>query len=357
MHPTRPPPKGRGATGNPPCRYDSSVHVAEDDGWGVEEESPPALQTTVHPDSSRSVIAWNQSPDIPFDRSVNPYRGCEHGCIYCYARPTHAYLGLSPGIDFESRLFVKPDAARLLAEELRQPGYRCRPLALGTNTDPYQPVERTWQVTRQILEVLADCQHPVTITTKGALVERDIDLLSAMAERNLAEVLVSLGSLDRKLARHLEPRAASPERRLLTLQRLAAAGIPAGVLVAPVIPALNDHEVEAVLGACAAVGATMAGYVLLRLPHEVEGLFEDWLELHAPLKAKRVMGLVRECHGGRAHDPQFGRRMTGTGQYAALIGKRFEVSCRRLGLNRPRAGLDTTRFRPPDDGSGQLPLF
>jgi DNA repair photolyase len=353
---TRTPSKGRGAASNPACRFDTTVCQPEDDGWNEADAQTPALKTTVQRDQARTVIARNQSPDVPFDRSINPYRGCEHGCVYCYARPTHAYLGLSPGLDFESRLFVKPEAASLLVQELRQPGYPCQPIALGTNTDPYQPVERTWQVTRRILEVLAACGHPVTITTKSSLVERDQDLLSAMAVQNLAEVFVSLSTLDRGLARRLEPRAASPERRLLTLQRLAAAGIPAGVLVAPVIPGLNDHELEAVLGACAAARASVAGYVLLRLPLEVEALFEEWLGHHAPLKAKRILALVRECHGGNAHDSRFGRRMTGTGQYAELIRKRFELSCRRLGLNRARTPLDTTRFRPPPDGA-QLPLL
>jgi DNA repair photolyase len=357
MGDSKPPHKGRGASSNPACRYDRWVHSAEDDGWGVEDGEAPVLATRVSVDRSRTVIARNRSPDIPFDRSVNPYRGCEHGCIYCYARPSHAHLGLSPGLDFETRLFAKPDAARLLAEEIRKPGYQCQPLALGTNTDPYQPIERTWSLTRQILQVLARCRHPVTIATKSARVERDIDLLSGMAERNLAEVFISVNSLDRRLARSLEPRAASPERRVQILERLAAAGIPCGVLVAPVIPALNDHELEAVLAACASAGATMAGYVLLRLPLEVEGLFEQWLEQHAPLKAKRVMALVRDCHGGKAYDARFGRRMTGTGQYAGLIGKRFELCCKRLGLNRPRTRLETRLFQPPDGGSPQLALF
>jgi DNA repair photolyase len=349
--------RGRGAISNRDGRYESRTHEAVDDGWGPADLEPPALRTCVTVDAARSIITRNQSPDVPFEQSINPYRGCEHGCIYCFARPTHAYLGLSPGLDFESRLFAKPDAARLLEAELRRPGYRCRVIAMGTNTDPYQPIERERRITRQILEVLRAFRHPVAIVTKSALIERDIDVLAPMAEQGLAEVCISVTTLDRTLARRLEPRAAAPERRLATLRALSTAGIPTSVMVAPVIPALNDSEIEAILGACAEAGVQGADYVLLRLPREVKGLFEEWLECHEPHKARRVMSLVREARGGKEYDARFGERMRGDGAYADMIARRFRLACRRLGLDRPRCDLATSRFRVPPTAGDQLSLF
>jgi len=355
-----PPRKGRGASFNPKVRFESSRLDPFDDGWGslaqaLTEAPPPP--TEVLPDASRSVIARNTSPDIPFDRSINPYRGCEHGCIYCYARPSHAYLGLSPGLDFETKLIAKLDAAPLLERELARPGYQCQPIALGTNTDPYQPQERRLKITRGILEVLAQCRHPVTIVTKSAAVLRDLDLLAPMAADGLARVALSVTTLEPALTRTLEPRAAAPRRRLEALSALSAAGVPSSVMVAPVIPALNDHEIEAVLEAAAAAGATQAGYVLLRLPHEVKELFTAWLEDHAPLRAQRVLALVRQCRGGRLNDPTFGRRMRGAGAYAELIAGRFALATRRLGLNRTRTALRTDLFEPPANSRRQLRLL
>ncbi|MEW6613151.1 MAG: PA0069 family radical SAM protein [Pseudomonadota bacterium] len=357
MKPADRKPKGRGAGSNPDGRYESRTRAALDDGWGSLDAEAPPLRTTVAMDAARTVITYNRSPDIPFDRSINPYRGCEHGCVYCFARPTHAYLGLSPGLDFESRLFAKPDAAALLAGELRRPGYRCQPIAMGTNTDPYQPVEQRWRITRQLLELLAACRHPVSIVTKSALIERDLDLLAPMAADGLAEVFISVTTLDRALARRLEPRAAAPQRRLDTLRALSAAGIPTGVLVAPVIPALTDAELEAILQACAEAGARSAAYVLLRLPLEVKALFREWLQMHAPLKAGHVMQLLREARGGRDNDPRFGERMRGNGAYADMLRQRFRLACRRLGLNRTAIELDTGQFRPPPRDDGQMELF
>ncbi len=349
--------RGRGAASNPDCRYDNTRRSAIDDGWAPDEEGPPPLRTTVSADRSRSVVTYNESPDIPFDRSINPYRGCEHGCIYCYARPSHAWLGWSPGLDFESRLVAKDDAAECLVEELRHPGYRCAPIALGTNTDPYQPVERERRITRRILEVLAGCDHPLTIVTKSSLVERDLDLLAPMAARGLAAVYLSVTTLERTLARRMEPRAAAPQRRLETLRALSAAGIPTGVMFAPVIPAVNDSELEAVLGAAAEAGACWAGYVLLRLPLEVRELFEEWLQAHLPLKAAHVMSLVRQTRDGREYRSGFGTRMTGTGAYADLLRQRFALAARRLGLDGPGPQLDGTRFVPPGRAGDQLSLL
>jgi DNA repair photolyase len=350
-------PAGRGALSNADSRFDASRREAMDDGWGALDEEPPALKTTVTPDRARSVIARNDSPDIPFRQSINPYRGCEHGCVYCYARPSHAYLGLSPGLDFESRLYAKHDAAQLLEQELARPGHVPDPIALGANTDPYQPVERRLQITRAILQVLARHRHPFTIVTKSALVERDLDILAPLARDNLCAVYVSVTTLDRRLARSLEPRAAAPQRRLEAIRHLAEAGIPTGVIFAPVIPALNDHELEAVLEAAAAAGARCAGRVLLRLPHEVKVLFREWLATHAPLKAAHVMSLVRQARGGRDNDARFGARMTGSGDYAQLLGKRFELACKRLGLNREELALDRRSFRVPARAGDQLGLF
>ena len=354
------PPKGRGATFNPANRFRSEGREAVDDGWlnAVADEEPlPPLKTTVMIQASRTIIARNDSPDIPFTQSINPYQGCEHGCIYCYARPTHAYLDLSPGLDFETKLFAKPNAATLLRAELARPGYVCDPIALGTNTDPYQPIEREWKVTRSILEVLSECEHPFSIVTKSSLVERDLDLIAPMAAKRMARVYVSITTLDRELARTLEPRAAAPQRRLQTIETLAAAGVPVGVMTAPMIPQLNDHDLEAILEAAAARGASSAAWVLLRLPREVAPLFREWLDAHYPLRAAHVMSLVRQTREGRDNDPHFGSRMRGTGEFAALLERRFALAAKRLGLNRERAPLDRTRFRPPKADQHQLGLF
>jgi DNA repair photolyase len=315
-------------------------------------DGPPPLETRVTEQSARSIIARNDSPDVPFSQSINPYQGCEHGCVYCYARPSHAYLDLSPGLDFETRLYAKTNAAELLRRELARPGYVCEPMALGTNTDVYQPIERRLRITRSILEVLAECDHPVTIVTKSALVERDIDLLSPMAAKRLARVFVSVTTLDGGLARRMEPRAAAPHRRLATIRALSAAGIPVGVMVAPVIPQINDRDLEAILEAAANNGATSAGWVMLRLPHEVKQLFRDWLAHHYPLRAGHVMSLVRQLRGGRDYDSSFGTRMRGTGPLAELVALRFRVARKRLGLDEERAPLDTSLFRPPSDQCG-----
>ena len=354
--------KSRGALSRMQGRFESVAREVFDDGWGAEDEAPAALQTTVTEERARSIIQRNDSPDLPFELSINPYRGCEHGCIYCYARPSHAYLELSPGLDFESRLFAKLNAVELLRDELARPGYRPSPIALGANTDCYQPIERRYRLTRGLIELLAGCRHPLTIVTKSALVERDLDLLGPMGRANLAKVFVSLGTLDRTLARRLEPRAASPQRRLDTIRALASAGVPVGVMLAPVVPALSDKSVEESLEAAAAAGASMAGYQLLRLPNELKTLFREWLAAHYPLRAEHVMSIVQQLRGGRDNDPRFGTRMTGSGNYAELLAKRFEIACRRLGLNgsergtRARRELDCTRFRAPSPG-GQMQLF
>jgi DNA repair photolyase len=350
--------KGRGAVSNESGRFEQEKRVAFDDGWGPAEAEPARVATTWSVDATRTIIARNDSPDIGFDRSINPYRGCEHGCIYCYARPSHAYLGLSPGLDFETRIFYKPQAAALLRGELRKKGYNCRPIALGSNTDPYQPAERKLGITRAILEVLREFRHPVTIVTKSALVQRDIDILSDMAKDRLAVVTLSVTTLDRALARVLEPRAATPERRLETIGALAAAGVPTGVLSAPMIPALNDTEMEAILERARNAGATTAGYTLLRLPLELKALFKEWLELHAPQRAAHVLSLVAQCHGGRLYDSAWAKRMIGGGPYAEMLAARFDRACRRLGFS-PRTvdALDTTRFRPPPQKGDQLALF
>ena len=369
------PERGRGATFNPGNRYRRDTREAVDDGWTAPPpdadngaDAPPPRKTIVTIQHARTIIARNDSPDVPFTQSINPYQGCEHGCIYCFARPTHAYHDLSPGLDFETRLFAKPNAAELLRRELSKPGYVCDPIALGTNTDPYQPIEREWKITRSILEVLAGCEHPFTIVTKGSLVERDIDIIASMAAKNMARVAVSITTLDGALARKLEPRAAAPHRRLETLRRLSDAGIPVGVMTAPIIPQLNDRDLEAILEAAAAHGATTAGWVMLRLPLEVAPLFRDWLDAHYPLRAAHVMSVVQQLRGGRDYQSSFGTRMSGTGEFATLIEKRFELACRRFGLNqapplpdrshvRGHGQLDTTRFRPPRDPAPQLDLF
>lgn len=349
--------RSRGAAANPPCRFHRQYTEAVDDGWSIHDETPVELKTTVNVDASRSIIAYNQSPDVPFEASINPYRGCEHGCIYCFARPTHAYLDLSPGLDFEARLFAKPKAAALLRAELRRPSYRCKPIALGANTDAYQPIERHWRITRELLEVMAEHRQPVSIITKSALVERDLDLLADMAQERLAEVFVSLTTLDRVLARRMEPRAAAPQRRLVVIERLRQRGIPVGVLVAPLIPVLTDPELETLLHAAAAAGAGTAGYVLLRLPLEVSELFRDWLTRHYPLKAGHVMAQMQAARGGKDYDATFGTRMRGEGGYARLLGDRFHLAARRLRLDRRLPALDCHSFRVPPAAGEQIALL
>ena len=348
--------KGRGALSNPPPRFDARQITAVDDGWYMEEESE-AIPTTLERDLARGVITTNDSPDIPFEQSINPYRGCSTGCPFCFARPTHAYLGLSPGIDFETRLFYKADAAKILEAELGRPGYVCKPIMLGINTDAYQPDERHMKVTRSILEVLERTRHPVSILSKHTLVLRDLDLLTALARDNLVSVGLTITTLDDEVKRRLEPRAASPAARVRTLAALAAAGVPCGVMVAPVIPALTDHEMERILEACAAAGARWAGYTLLRLPYEVKDLFREWLGAHYPDRAEHVMSLIRELRGGRENDARFGSRMRGTGPYALLLRNRFKLACQRLGLDSgSRDALDSTRFRPPGAAGAQMQL-
>jgi DNA repair photolyase len=348
--------RGRGAQSNAVGRYEPLARIAFDDGWRSLDELPP-FKTTVQTDATRKIITRNDSPDIGFDRSINPYRGCEHGCVYCFARPTHGYLGLSPGLDFESKLFVKPEAAELLAKELAAPGYQPKVIAIGTNTDPYQPIERKYQVMRRILEVLERAGHPVGIVTKSALVLRDIDILARMAERKLAKVALSVTTLDAELARRMEPRAATPMRRLETLRRLSQAGVPTTVMVAPVIPALNDNEIERILEAAQVAGVKEAGYVLLRLPLEVRDLFREWLMANYPDRYRHVMKLVRDTRDGKDYDSEWGTRMKGTGPYAWMLGRRFEVACEKLGLNVSRTTLTTQHFRKPKPDDAQLNLF
>ena len=349
--------RGRGASSNASGRFESNTLVAFDDGWGSLDATPPILATRVQTDASRTIIARNQSPDISFDRSINPYRGCEHGCVYCFARPSHAWLGLSPGLDFESRLFAKPDAAKLLDRELRKPSYTPKPIAMGTNTDPYQPIDRRMEITRQILGVLSDFGHPVTIVTKSALVLRDLDILGDMASRGLAKVAISVTTLDRNLARRMEPRAATPERRIDTIRTLAQAGIPTGAMVAPVIPGLNCHEIENILERVAKAGGAQAGYVMLRLPLEIKTLFQEWLVEQVPDRAARVMKLVRDLRGGRDYDAQWFTRQRGQGPIADLIAKRFRLTAKRLGLNAVASTLRTDLFKPPPAKGDQMALF
>ena len=348
--------KGRGAQSNASGRYEPLARIAFDDGWRSLDELPP-FKTSVQADATRKIITRNDSPDIGFDRSINPYRGCEHGCVYCFARPTHAYLGLSPGLDFESKLFVKPEAAELLAKELASPNYSPKIIAIGTNTDPYQPIERRYKVMRRILEVLDRAGHPVGIVTKSALVLRDLDILARMAERNLAKVALSITTLDPELARKMEPRAAAPLRRLETLRALAQAGVPTTVMVAPIIPALNDSEIERILDRAQAAGVREAGYVMLRLPLEVRDLFREWLVTNYPDRARHVFKLIRDMRDGKDYDSEWGKRMKGTGPYAWLIGRRFEVACERLGLNKKKLKLSTEHFRHPKPDDAQLSLF
>jgi DNA repair photolyase len=348
--------RGRGAQSNASGRYEPIARVAFDDGWQSLDDLPP-FSTSVSVDASRKVITRNESPDIGFDRSINPYRGCEHGCIYCFARPTHAYLGLSPGLDFESKLFVKPDAPALLERELSAPNYTPRTIAIGTNTDPYQPIERRYEIMRQILEVLERAGHPVGIVTKSTLVLRDVEILARMAKRNLVKVAISVTTLDPKLARVMEPRAPTPARRIEALRQLSAAGVPTAVMVAPIVPAINDAEIERILDAAAAVGVSGAGYVMLRLPLEVRDLFREWLIANYPDRYRHVFKLVREMRGGKDYDSTWGQRMKGSGPYAWMIGRRFEVACEKLGLNEEKVKLTTEHFRPPRPSAVQLDLF
>jgi len=349
--------KGRGARSNATGRYEPETVEAFDDGWTGEDEAVAPLRTTLTPERARTIITRNSSPDVGFDRSINPYRGCEHGCIYCYARPAHAFMGLSPGLDFESRLFWKPGAAGLLEQELARPRYVCRHIHIGGNTDPYQPVERELKATRSVLEVLQRFNHPLSIITKSVLIARDADILGAMGREGLASALVSITTLDRKLARAMEPRASTPVKRLEAISRLADAGCPVGVGFAPVIPGLNDHELEAVLEAAAKAGATSAMYVTLRLPLEIKDLFREWLETDHPDRAGRVMSLVRQMRGGKDYDSQWGKRMRGEGPIADLLSKRFAAAKKRYGLEFRFDGMDLTQFRVPPKAGDQIDLF
>ena len=350
-------PRGRGAVSNPTGRFERYFYETFDDGWGTKDPSPKKIETQVIPERTKSIIARNDSPDVPFDQSINPFKGCEHGCIYCFARPTHAYLGFSPGLDFEARIISKPEAPELLRRELARSGYRCDVLALGANTDPYQPSEKRLELTRSILEVLEEHEHPVSIVTKSNLVLRDLDILVPMAEKQLAHVLVSVTTLDRSLARSMEPRAPTPERRIQALRSLHDAGVPVGVLASPMIPGMNDSELEAILEACSDAGAVYAGYILVRLPLEVKDLFVEWIETHYPTKAARVLGLIKETRESKLYDSKFSSRMSGTGRYAELLAKRFTIACRRFGLNMNRPELDTGRFRVPQREGDQGTLI
>lgn len=349
--------KGRAATLNPSSRFDKNSYHVFDDGWQTLDELPP-FRTHVQVEKPKTIITKNDSPDISFDRSINPYRGCEHGCIYCFARPSHSFMGLSAGLDFETTLYAKPNAAQLLERELAKKNYKPRTIAIGTNTDPYQPIEKQWRVTREILEVLEAANHPVGIVTKSALVTRDIDILSRMASKGLAKVCVSITSLDRRLSRVMEPRAATPGLRLKTIRDLSKAGIPTSTMVAPVIPALTDHEIERILDSAQAAGATEAGFIMLRLPREVSPLFRDWLLKHYPDRYRHVMSLLRALRGGKDYDAEFGKRMRGDGPYAWQIGRRFEIACKKLGLNEVKRKLDHSKFIPPlPEVENQLTLF
>ncbi len=348
---------GRGTHSNASGRYERYTRALTDDGWGSLDEEPPPLRTVLIRDSARTIITRNTSPDISFDRSINPYKGCEHGCVYCFARPTHAYLGLSPGLDFESKIYYKPNAAQLLERELRDPNYQPKPIAMGTNTDPYQPFEKTHKITRSVLGVQSSYRHPVTIVTKSHLVSRDVDILGPMAERGLAKVALSITTLDRKLARRMEPRAATPERRFDAIDLLARAGIPTAVMVAPVIPGLNDSEIEAILERSAEAGATSAGYIVLRMPFEIKDLFREWLCENYPDRASKVIKLIQDTRGGKDYDADWGGRMVGHGAYAKQIGKRFRLAAKRFDLARPALDLDTHQFRLPPLPGDQMRLL
>ncbi|MDI1363404.1 MAG: PA0069 family radical SAM protein [bacterium] len=349
--------KGRGARTNDSGRFESFRSEAFEDGWTEADEAARPLVTSIQPMKSKTIIAKNDSPDIGFNRSINPYRGCEHGCIYCYARPAHAFLGLSPGLDFESKLFFKPEAGKLLERELSKPGYKPQVIHIGGDTDPYQPQEKTLRVTRAVIETLARFNHPFTIITKSALISRDLDILGPMGKAGLARAAVSVTTLDRKLARSMEPRAATPERRIDAIRQLSEAGVPVTVMFAPAIPALNDHEMEAVLQRAAEAGATSAGYVALRLPLEINDLFQQWLATDHPDRAKRVMSLVRQIRGGAAYDSEWGKRMTGEGPVAEVMNQRFLIARRRFGLNEPSMRMDVGAFKVPAKAGDQLSLF
>jgi len=350
--------RGRGAISNRDSRFDAYSHEWEDDGWGsLDDDTPNRLETTLLIDRARTIINRNNSPDIPFDQSINPYKGCEHGCIYCYARPSHAYLGLSPGLDFETKIFYKPNAAALLDKAFRARGYRAKPIALGANTDPYQPIERKAKATRSILEVMARFNHPVGIITKSAMVLRDLDILVPMAKRNQIKVSVSITTLDRSLARAMEPRASTPAKRLEAIRRLTEAGVPTAVMSAPMIPGLTDHEMDEILKCASEAGAVSAGYTMLRLPLEIADLFAEWLNEYAPLRAERVLSLVRQTRNGALYDSRFGERMRGNGPIADLLNRRFNAACNRYGLGRMRFDLDYSRFEVPASTVEQPSLF
>ena len=353
--------KGRGTVLNPPNRFSPIRLVPEDDGWSrmnADHGAECCTNTEVCPEYAKTIVTKNNSPDVPFDFSINPYRGCEHGCIYCFARPTHSFWDLSPGLDFETKLFYKPNARELLVHKLSQPGYCCEPIVIGTNTDPYQPIDRVYRITRELLATLNDFNHPVSLITKGALIERDIDILTEMAEKNLCSVIVSVTTLDNDLKTRLEPRAASPQARLRVIRNLAQAGIPVGILMAPIIPMTNDMEIESLLSQCRDSGAQSAGYVFLRLPHEVKELFYQWLFVHYPDRAKHVISLIRQSRGGSDYQSEFGSRMRAKGVYADLIKRRFELACKKLGFgSREERSLSCELFRVPVDREGQLGLF
>jgi len=350
-------PRGRGARSNATGRFEAQQREAFDDGWTVDDAEPGQLETSLTAEKAKVIISHNDSPDVGFSASINPYRGCEHGCIYCYARPAHAYMGLSPGLDFESKLFFKPEAARLLEKELSKTRYVPELIHIGGNTDPYQPQERKLRITRGVIEVLVRFRHPFSVITKSALIVRDLDLLAEAAAQNLTRVAISITSLDRKLARSMEPRAATPEKRVDAIRRLTGAGAPVTVMFAPCIPGLNDHEMEAVLERAAQAGASGAGFVALRLPREIKDLFREWLETDHPDRARRVMSLVRQMRGGKDYDAQWGSRMKGEGPLAALMATRFAAAKKRYGLDTGWGGLDATRFRVPPHPGGQLDLF
>jgi DNA repair photolyase len=348
--------RGRAAGINPSGRFEPQEREVVDDGWQTLESLEP-FRTEVQVERPRAIITRNDSPDVPFERSINPYRGCEHGCIYCFARPTHAFMGLSAGLDFEAKLFAKPDAARLLERELSKPGYKAKTIAIGTNTDPYQPIEKEWRIMRQILEVLSTANHPVSIVTKSALVMRDIDILEKMAEKGLAKVALSVTTLDRRLARLMEPRASTPSRRLEAIRALSSAGIPTAVMAAPMIPALNDHELERIIDSGAAAGATEANYILLRLPLEVSPLFRDWLLRNYPDRYRHVMSLIRSMRGGKDYDAEFGKRMKGAGPYAWQLSRRFELALKKLDMKKRGMQLNAELFVPPNGHGVQLSLL
>jgi DNA repair photolyase len=347
---------GRGALSNQAGRFESLVHEAQDDGWDIPEEQA-VLRTSVRQERPRSVINYVKSPDLPFDRSINPYRGCEHGCVYCFARPSHAYLGMSPGLDFETKLIARPEAPEVLRRELAAKTYKVAPIAIGTNTDPYQPIEREYGVTRAVLQVLSDCNHPVAIVTKGTLIERDIDILTDMAQRGLVRVGVSVTTLDPKISRLMEPRVPAPKRRLETIRRLSQAGIPVRVMASPMVPALTDPELERILAAGKDAGADHASWVMLRLPREVSPLVQEWLGEHFPDRAERILSRLREMHGGALYNAAWGKRMRGSGPYAEMVEQRFRLAVKRLGLNAKATALRTDLFCPPIVMGAQMSLF